>query len=83
MKRNHRLAYDKLKALGAPVIEGGYFGEDTFRISGEHNEDRTWADYYRFDFGLFGVAPEVTNVLTEYKLFAEWVNPGVLGVYDA
>ena len=46
MKRNIRAAYTKLKALGAPVYEGGWNGEDTFRISGEDNGDTVWADYY-------------------------------------
>lgn len=84
MKANHKKAYDHLKALGAPVIEGGDSGEtDTFRISGEMNEDRIWADYYRMDYGLFGIAPDVMKILEENNLFAEWINAGVLGVYDA
>jgi len=84
MKKHYRKAFNALKKIGAPVIEGGYNGEDTFRISAEDNTgDKTWADYHDQAIGLFGVCDEITNILKENKLFAEWINPGVLGVYDA
>ena len=86
MKRNFRNAYKTLKSLGAPVYEGGWDGEDTFRISGEDNyNDVCWADYYE-EFTPstweFGVNPIITRVLDKYKLYCEWVNPGVLNVYE-
>ena len=85
MKRNIRAAYTKLKALGAPVYEGGWNGEDTFRISGEDNGSTVWADYYEeyVPSGWeFGVNPVITKVLDKHGLFAEWCNPGVLNVYE-
>lgn len=84
MKANYRKAYNKLKAIGAPVIKGGWDGEDTFRLSGESNTDeRTWADYWnQYSIGHFGVDLEVTKILKENDLYAEWVNPGVVGVYE-
>lgn len=82
MKANYRNAYAELKKMGCPVIKGGDDGEDTFRISGESNYDEIWADYYAYDFGVFGVNPEVVSVLEDHGLFAEWINPSVCGVYE-
>lgn len=87
MKANFKKAFNELQRMGAPVYEGGWNGEDTFRISGEDNYDADknfylWADYYAMDYGDFGVNPEITKVLDKFGLFAEWVNPGVLSVYN-
>ena len=85
MKRNIRAAYTKLKTLGAPVYEGGWNGEDTFRISGEDNGDTVWADYYEeyVPSGWeFGVNPIITRVLDKHNLHCEWCNAGVLNVYE-
>jgi len=85
MNSNFKKAFEQLKAIGAPVIEGGWNGEeDTFRLSGEYNTDkRTWADYWnQYSTGHFGVDLEVTKILKENDLYAEWVNPGVVGVYS-
>ena len=85
MKANYRKAYNELKAISAPVIDGGYDGEDTFRISGEDNYPETWADYYReYPAGLddFGVNLKINTILEKHDLFAEWINPGVLGVCE-
>ena len=47
MKQHYRKAFNALKKIGAPVIEGGDNGEDTFRISAEDNTDeKRWADYH-------------------------------------
>lgn len=82
MKINYRKAFNKLKAIGAPVIEGGWNGEDTFRISGEYNDEKIWADYWNQNFGHCGISHEIEQILTEHDLFAEWINGGVLGVYE-
>ena len=82
MKVKFQKALNELQSMGVPVIEGGWNGEDTFRISGEDNGDYLWADYYAMDSGDFGVNPEITKVLDKFGLFAEWVNPGVLNVYN-
>lgn len=31
----------------------------------------------------FGIRTVIHNILAEYDLYAEWINPGLLGVYDA
>ena len=86
MKKNYRKAFNALSKIGAPVLEGGDNGEDTFRISAEQNEHSTWADFYiehdnngRF---LFGVNTIITEVLDKNGLYAEWINPGVLAVCE-
>ena len=88
MKNNYRKAFTALKKIGAPVIKGGYNGEDTFRISGEDNVDEIWADYYEESTGssdnfLFGVNNRINDILDDQGLYAEWINPGVLGVWES
>ena len=82
MKRNYRKAYTALKKMGVPVIEGGWNGDDKFSISAEMNEHDTWADYYAMDYGVFGVKQSICDVLDKHGLFAEWINPGVVGVCE-
>jgi len=85
MKRNFRKAFNELKKIGAPVYEGGWNSDDTFRISGEENYDEIWADYYdefcSSDYE-FGVSPKINNILAKHGLYAEWCNPGVLDVCE-
>ncbi len=83
MNKQYQTAFDQLKKLGVPVIEGGWNGEDTFRISGEDNYPIIWAEYYtRHGTTLdeFGVNHEINDILAKQGLFAEWENTGVLGV---
>jgi|TARA_R110000764_G_scaffold41477_1_gene93325 hypothetical protein len=85
MKRNYRTAYNQLKKIGVPVYEGGYNGDNTFRISAEENYDTVWADYYKeFDVSLddFGVNHRINDILIDNGLYAEWENGGVLGVAE-
>ena len=83
-------AFDQLKEIGAPVIdrcdEDGYF-----IISAEHgarDDGLPWADYYEtvtLDNKLgyrFGVHPDIVSILDKNGLFAEWANPGFLGVWN-
>ena len=87
MKRNYRTAYNQLLKMQCPVIEGGDRGEDTFRISAEQNcedaNETVWADYNNMGWGLFGVNTQITNILDDNGLYAEWINPGVLAVIEA
>ena len=84
MQRNYKKAFTALKNLGAPVIVGDDYGDDKFFcISAEYNDDVVWADYYQMDMGLFGVNQVVVDILDANGLFAEWINPGVLGVHEA
>ena len=83
MTRNHRLAFNALKKIGAPVYERCDI--ENFQISAESNSDYIWADYYEGDYldGYeFGVSPKITKTLAKYGLHAEWINAGELGVYD-
>ena len=85
MKHKYRTAFNQLKKIGVPVYEGGYNGDDTFRISAEENYTIVWADYYReFDAGLddFDVNHRINDILSDNGLFAEWENAGVLGVAE-
>jgi hypothetical protein len=83
MQRNYKKAFTALKNLGAPVIEGDDYGDDRFfRISAEYNDSTQWADYYDQGFGLFGVNQIVVDILDKNGLYAEWINPGILGVHE-
>jgi hypothetical protein len=86
MKKHARKAFTALKKMGAPVLDGGGGYGGHFRISGESNYPEIWADYWR-EFGGrglddFGVSLKINAVLEKNGLFAEWINSGVLGVYD-
>lgn len=81
MKRNFRLAFNKLKSLGVPVYERDDM-DGRFQISAEEPESSMWCDYYQSPTDwIFGVNPQVVGTLAKYGLFAEWINPGELGVY--
>ena len=86
MKHKYRTAFNQLKKIGVPVYEGGYNGDDTFRISAEENYTIVWADYYR-EFGGsllddMGVNHRINDILSANGLYAEWENGGVLGVSE-
>lgn len=86
MKKPYCFAFKALEKIGAPVIEGDDYGSpDGFRISAEMNDKVIWADYYEGVFWKdfeFGVNPKIVAILRKYGLHAEWINPGVLGVYQ-
>ena len=93
MEPNTRKAFDTLKRMGVPVYDHGEDG--TFIISAEENtDDNTWADYYdgpslehlnkttgEWEWS-FGVNPKIERALDKFGLYAEWINPGSLGVYE-
>ena len=77
----------KLLSMGVPVLPGDNWGSRSLlEISAEDHTEAPdgmpWADYY-LGHGQFGVHDQLVNVLHEYGLYAEWVNPGVLAVYNA
>ena len=91
MKRNIRTAFNQLNKIGAPTIEGGYNGEDSFRISAEDNcqdiNETVWADYYQMTDGdgtgfVMGVNNLINDILDANGLYAEWINPGCLAVCE-
>ena len=83
MKDNFTKAFESLKEIGAPVIAGGdNGGDDSFRIAGDDNHTKVWADYWQPELGRFGVCDDITDILDAHGLWAEWVNPGVLQIYE-
>lgn len=80
-------AFEKLQKMGAPVMHlgEGWMGNALFSISGEDNDGEVWADYYLYDSNkyVFGVSPKIDKVLSQYGLYCEWCNPGVLDVFEA
>jgi hypothetical protein len=71
-------------------ISGERAGRDNWFYEGSKDEapdGMDWAEYYSEDYNerysRFGVHNAINDILDDYDLFAEWVNPGVLAVYDA
>ena len=82
-------ALDALIAMNVPAMLPDDSNEyQRLRISAEDNYgDEPWADYWEGPqlscCDDFGVNLKINAVLEANGLFAEWINPGVLGVYDA
>jgi hypothetical protein len=85
MKRNMRTAFNALKKIGCPVIEG-HDREDRFIISAEMNcedvNETVWADYYQPEMGEFGVCQQIVDILKLNHLYPEWINPGAVGIAE-
>ena len=84
MKRQYTKAFNTLKKLGCPVYEHAD-DNGNFSISTESTTEELWADYYdawAIPGWNFGVNPKIDNILKKSGLFAEWVNPGRLSVYE-
>jgi hypothetical protein len=82
MKRIYRNAFNALQKMGVPVFER-YDMDGRFHISAEESESYMWASYYESPSSwAFGVNPKIDEVLRKFGLFAEWINPGELGVYE-
>ena len=78
-------AYNVLKVMSVPVFTNADNDKlGNFFINAEDLEGLRWADYYASpQHFVFGVSPELEAVLGQFGLMAEWVNPGLLGVYEA
>lgn len=82
MRVNFRKAFDALAKLGVPVYERSDM-DGRFQISAEDPESSQWCDYYDSPCDwVFGVNPKLNQVLDKHGLYAEWINPGELGVYQ-
>lgn len=85
MKKPYTDAYRALKVMGVPV----FTNEDhnrlgNFSINAEDSAATRWCDYYAMaPYWSFGVSPELDDVLNQFGLMCEWINPGCLGVYEA
>ena len=97
MKRNARSAFTVLKNKDVHVFEDeGHGWGAHFYIGCEPrtNDEIPVGDFYQEfirehidDDGkiqnAFGIRTWVHDLLTRKELYAEWINPGLLGVYDA
>lgn len=82
-KQRFEDAFNALKVLGVPVYIHPDDRAPRFSISAEDEGADEWVSMYHGDPDwLFGVNPVVHLVLNRFELFAEWVNPGRLSVYD-
>lgn len=93
MKRNVKNAFDALQKKGAKVFETKDYGAH-FIISGEDNYPVAVADYWQEYMkehvdaagkiqNAFGIATFVHEILRANGLYAEWIDGGTVGVYDA
>jgi hypothetical protein len=78
-------AYNVLKVMGVPVFTNADNDRlGNFFIDGEARSSDLWINYHfsppHWDFG---VNPAIDTVLRSFGLMAEWVNPSLLGVYEA
>jgi hypothetical protein len=78
-----------LEKMGVPLLDGGNWSSGSlFEISAESGRwagnGYPWADYYNENDDLMdlGVNRVLVAKLKEHGLYAEWINPGVLGVYS-
>jgi len=85
MNKNHRLAFNALKKIGAPVYERSDI--PNFQISAEglasdaykgYDDTQIWADYWTSGY----INPRIEQILERYGFHAEWINAGEIGVYE-
>ena len=88
MKQNMTKAFNALEKINCPVMEG-WEDSTMFAINAEENENHCWANYNCMGIDTnpnlddFGVNHKVNKILEANGCFAEWINPSVLGVYQA
>ena len=81
-------AFNALEKINCPVMEG-WEDSTMFAINAEENENHCWANYNCMGIDTnpnlddFGVSHKVNKILEVNGCFAEWINPSVLGVYQA
>ena len=84
---NIQSAIDTLKGMGVPVLDKDLGWNADFYISGEdnYNDGETlWADYYEGEYiypDSFGIHPRIMFQLNCRNMHAEWINPGLVGIY--
>jgi len=83
MRRVYIKAFNSLKKMGVPVYQ---HAEDAgrFSISVEDASSYLWATYYpeHNQWNGENTNPKMDAVLNNAGLYAEWVNPGRLSVYE-
>lgn len=99
MKRTARNAFEALKKINAPVINHGDLDNQWgahFILSAELrcHSDQLFADYYHQEINehysddgqiinACGIRQDVIDILNKNGLYAEWIDPGTVGIYDA
>jgi hypothetical protein len=94
MQRNARNAFTALEKLGAPIYDRAEYGAH-FILGGElrTNDDHYFADYWQEEIkehvneagqivNAFGIRQDVIDILNANDLYAEWINGGMVGIYD-
>jgi|TARA_Y100000310_G_C20698487_1_gene827449 hypothetical protein len=97
LPQHARRAFTALVAIDAPVYNHGPDnGTEHFILGAElrDGDDKYFADYYQNELreyidesgrihNAFGIHDAVHAILDKYGLYAEWINPGQMGIYDA
>jgi hypothetical protein len=85
MNSKYTLAYQALKVMGVPVFTNADNDRlGNFFIDGEARNSDLWINYhFPPPHWEFGVHPAIESLLAQFGLMAEWVNPSLLGVYEA
>jgi len=78
MERNARYAHTALERIGCHLMLKNWSDTAHFEISAE-NDKGPVIDYYE----NYWLPESINKILDRHGLFAEWINPGVIGVYDA
>lgn len=83
-KRVFGKAFRDLEKRGVPVYKH-VDDRGNFSISAEDEDSDLWVNYYASGVPGWdcGVSDRLTKVLDSHGLYAEWVNPGRLAVYEA
>jgi hypothetical protein len=84
MSRKFSSAFAAFKKMGVPVYQHPD-DKRNFSIDAEAPDATRWVDYYgnpvRSEL-VFGVHIDLERELQKRGLYAEWVNPGRLAVYE-
>lgn len=80
-----RKVWDDLVAVGCPVLgaELGWSDYAHFFISGECNFDSTHGEKFWAGYWEGCLDPTMMKILEKHGFYPEWINAGVLGIYDS
>jgi hypothetical protein len=84
MPAKFRSAFAAFKRMGVPVYQHPDDSRN-FSIDAEASDAERWVDYYGNPMReelVFGVHIDLERELQKRGLYAEWVNPGRLAVYE-
>jgi hypothetical protein len=78
MIKKHKVAFNKLKALGIPVKTWDDDSRGYFYIDCEEYGAEEHLDYYSLYWG----SDKLNSILKQAGLYYEWYNPAYACVYD-